>query len=54
MDPVRSIAPIIADSGGMRPPPPGRAGVIVPTGIATDSSTSAFFGDLVARKRLAR
>lgn len=32
--------------------PPGRAGVIVPTGIATDSSTSAFFGDLVARNRL--
>ena len=31
---------------------PGRAGVIVPTGIATDSSTSAFFGDLVARSRL--
>ena len=32
--------------------PPGRAGVIVPTGIATDSSTSAFFGDLVMRNRL--
>ena len=32
--------------------PPGRAGVIVPTGIATDSSTSAFFGTLVARNRL--
>lgn len=31
----------------------GRSGVIVPTGIATDSSTSAFFGDLVTRKRLA-
>lgn len=31
----------------------GRAGVIVPTGIATDSSTSAFFGNLVATKRLA-
>ena len=30
----------------------GRAGVIVPTGIVTDSSTSAFFGDLVARNRL--
>lgn len=30
----------------------GRSGIIVPTGIATDSSTSAFFGDLVARKRL--
>lgn len=32
----------------------GRAGVIVPTGIATDSSTSLFFGDLVANKRLAQ
>ena len=26
--------------------------MIVPTGIATDSSTSSFFGDLVAKKRL--
>ena len=32
----------------------GRSGVIVPTGIATDSSTSAFFGDLVSKKRLAQ
>jgi hypothetical protein len=32
--------------------PEGRAGVLVPTGIATDSSTSAFFGDLVERRRL--
>jgi len=31
----------------------GRAGVIVPTGIATDSSTSLFFGNLVASRRLA-
>jgi hypothetical protein len=30
----------------------GRAGVIVPTGIATDSSTSLFFGSLVSEKRL--
>jgi len=30
----------------------GRSGVIVPSGIATDSSTSTFFGDLVSRKRL--
>lgn len=30
----------------------GRAGVIVPTGIATDSSTSVFFGDLVSDERL--
>jgi hypothetical protein len=32
----------------------GRSGVIVPTGIATDGSTSAFFGDLVEKKRLAQ
>lgn len=30
----------------------GRAGIIVPTGIATDSSTSAFFGDLIEHSRL--
>lgn len=30
----------------------GRAGVIVPTGIATDSSTSVFFGDLISSRRL--
>jgi hypothetical protein len=30
----------------------GRAGVLVPTGIATDSSTSAFFGSLIKRSRL--
>ncbi|MEY9148938.1 Eco57I restriction-modification methylase domain-containing protein [Bradyrhizobium elkanii] len=30
----------------------GRAGVLVPTGIATDSTTSEFFGDLVKRQRL--
>lgn len=34
--------------------PEGRSGAIVPTGIATDSSTSAFFGDLVSKKRLAQ
>ncbi|NMG60959.1 restriction endonuclease, partial [Geitlerinema sp. P-1104] len=31
----------------------GYAGVIVPTGIATDSTTQAFFGDLVKTKELA-
>nr|WP_294515932.1 N-6 DNA methylase [uncultured Rhodopila sp.] len=31
----------------------GRAGVLVPTGIATDASTSSFFGNVVAKKRLA-
>ena len=30
----------------------GRAGFIVPTNIATDAATSAFFGDLVARKAI--
>jgi hypothetical protein len=32
--------------------PEGRSGVIVPTGIATDNSTSVFFGELVTKKRL--
>ncbi|MFU0505625.1 Eco57I restriction-modification methylase domain-containing protein [Pseudaminobacter sp. NGMCC 1.201702] len=32
----------------------GRAGVIVPTGIATDASTAPFFAALVESKRLAR
>ena len=31
----------------------GRAGIIVPTGIATDDGTKDFFGDLVARRALA-
>ena len=30
----------------------GRAGVIVPTGIATDSSTASFFAHLIEKKRL--
>ncbi|TIP26214.1 MAG: restriction endonuclease [Mesorhizobium sp.] len=34
--------------------PKGRAGVIVPTGIATDATTAPFFGALVDQKRLAR
>ena len=51
-EPAGSLVQAIADTCGVRQPPPGRAGVIVPTGIATDSSTSAFFGDLVARDRL--
>ena len=34
--------------------PMGRAGIIVPTGIATDNTTKDFFGDLVERKALAR
>ncbi|MDI9847637.1 N-6 DNA methylase [Rhodoblastus sp. 17X3] len=31
----------------------GRAGVIVPAGIATDATTAAFFGELISRGRLA-
>ena len=32
----------------------GRAGVIVPTGIATDATTAPFFADLVEKKRLSQ
>jgi hypothetical protein len=32
--------------------PTGRAGIIVPTGIATDDSTKAFFGDMSAKRQL--
>ncbi|WP_129677551.1 N-6 DNA methylase [Candidatus Chloroploca sp. Khr17] len=32
--------------------PTGRAGIIVPTGIATDDSTKAFFGDIVTAQSL--
>ena len=32
--------------------PRGRAGLIVPTGIATDHSTKAFFEHIVTRQRL--
>lgn len=32
--------------------PKGRAGLIVPTNIATDNSTKAFFHEIVAKKRL--
>jgi len=31
----------------------GRAGVITPTGLATDATTAPFFADTVATKRLA-
>ena len=33
--------------------PAGRAGIVVPTGIATDDTTKAFFGDLVEKRTLA-
>src|SRR5581483_9302128 len=32
--------------------PTGRAGMLVPTGIATDSTNSEFFGELVNKQRL--
>jgi hypothetical protein len=50
--PVRSIAQAILERPSRNDPPAGRAGVIVPTGIATDSSTSTFFGDLIDSARL--
>ena len=52
LEPAGSIAQVVTDTGSADPPA-GRAGVIVPTRIATDSSTSVFFGNLVARNRLA-
>lgn len=33
--------------------PTGRAGLIVPTGVATDATTAPFFASLVSKKRLA-
>ncbi len=44
------FAELFADLAG----PPGRAGVIVPTGIATDATTAPFFASLVNRNRLAQ
>ena len=41
-----------ADIGGVREALSGRAGMIVPTGIATDISTNAFFADLVSNRHL--
>ncbi|MDT0321556.1 Eco57I restriction-modification methylase domain-containing protein [Streptomyces millisiae] len=32
--------------------PQGMSGLVVPTGIATDKTTSAFFGDLIARRQV--
>ena len=33
--------------------PPGRMGVITPTGLATDATTAAFFADTLQAGRLA-
>jgi hypothetical protein len=44
------FAELFASLNSMR----GRAGVVVPTGIATDATTAPFFAMLVGKKRLAR
>lgn len=44
---------LFAETIGQITSPKGRAGFIVPTGIATDDSTKAYFGNLVQSKRLA-
>lgn len=46
--------PLFAESFAQLVSPQGRAGFIVPTGIATDDSTKSFFGDVVAQGRLAQ
>jgi len=43
---------LFAETFAQLPAPTGRAGFIVPTGIATDDSTKAFFGHFVQNKRL--
>jgi hypothetical protein len=42
------FAELFTDLNGSR----GRAGIIVPTGIATDATTAPFFSDLISRRRL--
>ncbi len=44
------FAELFARLGGLR----GRAGVIVPTGIATDATTAPFFAAIVEQRQLAR
>lgn len=52
----RSLAAMIADSGGKhcveKKGVSGRMGIIIPTGIATDTTTSVFLGDLIDRDQL--
>jgi hypothetical protein len=45
--------PLFADLASQLIGPRGRAGVIVPTGIATDATTAPFFGSLIDGRRLA-
>lgn len=44
--------PLFAETIQQITHPSGRAGFIVPTGIATDDSTKAFFGDITQKGRL--
>ncbi|MEU8102198.1 DNA methyltransferase [Nonomuraea muscovyensis] len=43
---------VFAERARMLLAPAGRAGLVVPTGIATDLTTSRYFGDLVERRQL--
>jgi hypothetical protein len=43
---------LFAETGYRLTSPAGRAGLVLPTGIATDDSTKRFFGDVVLAKRL--
>lgn len=43
---------VFAEKSRMLVGPEGMAGLVVPTGIATDKTTSAFFSDLVERRQM--
>jgi hypothetical protein len=43
---------VFAETASATISPEGRSGIIVPTGIATDQTTSSFFRDLIVRQRL--
>jgi hypothetical protein len=43
---------VFAETGRMIIAPPGRSGLVLPTGIATDATTAPFFGDLVRKSKL--
>jgi len=47
-----NLAPLFAERVRLLVAPPGRVGIIVPTGIATDAFNQHFFGDLVGRRQL--
>jgi hypothetical protein len=48
-----NLAPLFAELARKLISPKGRSGIIVPTGIATDSFNQYFFADLIDRKALA-